>query len=664
MDAKSFLAEFKFVASTPNGVVKLREMILDFAIKGKLTGNISNSEDVSKLLLDIAAYRKQLVLDGEIKRTKPLPDLKSNHFPFSIPKEWCFERLGNVCNVIRGITFPASQKQLLDSADNIACLRTANIQSEVDWSDLIYVDPSFVKREDQWVKQGDTLISMANSYELVGKVSLVRDVKTKSSFGGFISVARPFLIEPEFLFILLRSSYMQNAMRSTASQTTNIANISLKGVLPIPIPIPPTSIQKLIIEKVTELMGVCDKLERQQEQKRQLQNQLRKTSLQSLAEANSPFELEQHWNRVRNNFSILFSSADDTIDFSEHIKELAVKGLLCKSDSNVADLELLHSQRSELLNSYLENKLMRKQKAITVAESDVEYPSNWQLVAFDEIALVTGGVTKGRKLKDRELISCPYLAVANVQRGFLKLTNLKTIDIPIDELEKYAVKPGDLLITEGGDWDKVGRTAIWRSNIENCLHQNHVFKVRVPSGEVLNEWVELVFNSMVGRNYFARASKQTTNLASINMTQLRSFPFPVPPLSQQIEIINIVGTLNKLCSVWKEKYERLNDLSSLFVKEAIANFTGVNTVKKEEPLKVPKTELVSPITLGLNKPSGKDDAPLATLLARQSGKMNANDLWQRFGGEIDAFYAQLKVEVAHGWIAEPETANMLEKDEE
>ncbi|WP_198595357.1 restriction endonuclease subunit S, partial [Vibrio lentus] len=234
------------------------------------------------------------------------------------------------------------------------------------------------------------------------------------------------------------------------------------------------------------------------------------------------------------NFSILFSSAEDTIDFSEHIKELAVKGLLCKSDSNVADLELVHSQRTELLNSYLENKLMRKQKAITVAESNAEYPSNWQLVAFDEIALVTGGVTKGRKLKDRELISCPYLAVANVQRGFFKLTNLKTIDIPIDELEKYAVKPGDLLITEGGDWDKVGRTAIWRSNIENCLHQNHVFKVRVPSGEVLNEWVELVFNSMVGRNYFAGASKKTTNLASINMTQLRSFPFPLPPLSQQI----------------------------------------------------------------------------------------------------------------------------------
>lgn len=140
-------------------------------------------------------------------------------------------------------------------------------------------------------------------------------------------------------------------------------------------------------------------------------------------------------------------------------------------------------------------------------------------------------------MRDKEKITCPYLSVANVQRGYFNLNNLKSIEISKDELAKYQVCEGDILITEGGDWDKVGRTAIWKNNIENCLHQNHVIKARIPSDLIASEWVELVFNSDIGRDYFAGASKQTTNLASINMTQLRSFSLPIPPLEQQKAIL-------------------------------------------------------------------------------------------------------------------------------
>ncbi|MCB5358390.1 restriction endonuclease subunit S [Vibrio lentus] len=648
MDAKQFLAEFGHIANAPDGVKRLRELILHLAVSGYLI-SFESPLDAAPLLESINRQKDEHT-DKKKVIAQQSPPSRAIH---RIPAHWAICRLGDLALTITGGGTPSKSNPSYWGGN----IPWASVK---DLKDFKYLDNTQDHITEDGLKNSSSNLIPAGRVIVCTRMGLGKVLVNRVPVAinqDLKALELPKEVNTDFFMILYKT-------REVNGTGTTVSGIKQAKLLALPSALPPLEEQSRIVAKVDELMALCDKLEEQQKQKRQVQNQLRQTSLQSLAEANSPFDLEQHWHRVMNNFSILFSSAEDTIDFSEHIKELAVKGLLCKSDSNVADLELVHSQRTELLNSYLENKLMRKQKAITVAESNAEYPSNWQLVAFDEIALVTGGVTKGRKLKDRELISCPYLAVANVQRGFFKLTNLKTIDIPIDELEKYAVKPGDLLITEGGDWDKVGRTAIWRSNIENCLHQNHVFKVRVPSGEVLNEWVELVFNSMVGRNYFAGASKKTTNLASINMTQLRSFPFPLPPLSQQIEIINIVGALNKLCSVWKEKYERLNDLSSLFVKEAIATFTGEGTVKKEEPLKVPKTELVSPITLGLNKPSGKDDAPLATLLARQSGKMNANDLWQRFGGEIDAFYAQLKVEVAHGWIAEPEAASMLEKDEE
>jgi type I restriction enzyme, S subunit len=277
-----------------------------------------------------------------------------------------------------------------------------------------------------------------------------------------------------------------------------------------------------------------------------------------------------------------------------------------------------------------------------------------------KVSLSLTNAQRARNLRGRDVVTCPYLAVANVQRGFFKLMNLKTIQIGKNELNKYVVKEGDLLITEGGDWDKVGRTAIWRGAVDNCLHQNHVFKARVPSSSLINEWVELVFNSGVGRDYFAGASKQTTNLASINMTQLRSFSTPIPPPDEQRAILVKLAALTEQARDWREKLERKQRLASLLAGATVAAFTGIDIEQKEEPMKAPQNELVAPLRLG-TAPNIKAQAPLATILARHNGEMSAKDLWQRFGGEIDAFYAQLKTEVAHRWILEPVVAEVREK---
>lgn len=204
-------------------------------------------------------------------------------------------------------------------------------------------------------------------------------------------------------------------------------------------------------------------------------------------------------------------------------------------------------------------------------------------VLLDEVRaiVVIGGVTKGRDLRGKQAIVCPYLTVANVQRGHFKLEGLKSIEISVDEMAKYQVHEGDLLITEGGDWDKVGRTAIWRSDLENCLHQNHVFKARVPSKQLLNEWVELVFNSGIGRDYFAGASKQTTNLASINMTQLRSFALPIPPLDEQQRILSALSSLITHCNEWRRQLERKQALSALLASAVVSSLTGI--AKEQEP---------------------------------------------------------------------------------
>ena len=137
--------------------------------------------------------------------------------------------------------------------------------------------------------------------------------------------------------------------------------------------------------------------------------------------------------------------------------------------------------------------------------------------------------------------------------GLNLVAEVKTVTIDVGELPRFQLQVGDLLITEGGDWDKVGRTCTWRGEIAKCLHQNHVFKARGHTLEWLPAWGELFLNSADARSYFAAAAKQTTNLASINMSELRHLPFPLPPLAEQHRIVVRVEELRRLCAQLRKR---------------------------------------------------------------------------------------------------------------
>jgi len=167
-------------------------------------------------------------------------------------------------------------------------------------------------------------------------------------------------------------------------------------------------------------------------------------------------------------------------------------------------------------------------------------PEDWECVPLHRVAFVQSGTAKGRRLggKVREL---PYLRVANVQDGYVDLTDIKTISIQADEIERYSLKRGDVLFTEGGDFDKLGRGCVWDAQINPCLHQNHVFAVR-PCDGLLSRYLAAVAAGPHGKRYFLNSSKQSTNLASINSSQLKSFPIPIPPLAEQQKIAEILST--------------------------------------------------------------------------------------------------------------------------
>ena len=143
-----------------------------------------------------------------------------------------------------------------------------------------------------------------------------------------------------------------------------------------------------------------------------------------------------------------------------------------------------------------------------------------------------------RKTGDAQLTTGPYLAVVNVQDGFIEMEPLKSIDATDKELERYRLVHGDILLTEGGDPDKLGRGAVWTAPVDPCIHQKHVFRVRVTDEKVTPEFLSRLLGSTRGKRYFLRMAKQTTGIASINMTQLRNFPILEPPLSLQKEYLS------------------------------------------------------------------------------------------------------------------------------
>ncbi len=651
MDAQRFLAEFGHIANAPGGISKLRELVLQLAIFGKLTGRVADDTSALELIEANKISQESLVAQKLLKRRlAPKPVIESDH-PWMLPAGWAWTRLGAVTNY--------------------------GDAPKIEFEDV---------KEDTWVLELEDIEK--GTSRLIAKV-LARKRRFKSTKNGFPAGAvlygklRPYLdkvlvadspgvcsteISPISFFENIDAGYLRWYLKSpyfityadSSTYGMNLPRLGTDSAREALFAFPPQKEQSLIVAKVDELMALCDKLEAQQQARRKLQNVLRQSTLQAVASATSPHELKATWARLSENFGRLFHTPEDVDDVVAELKNLAVRGLLAEASEAPPDLDAIKADCSRLRAQYITGGLIRRQKLVGMAECEEIYPDHWAVTAFDEVAVVIGGVTKGRDLRGKQVMVCPYLAVANVQRGHFKLEGLKSIEIAADELAKYQVHEGDLLITEGGDWDKVGRTAIWRGGIENCLHQNHVFKARVPSGQLLNEWVELVFNSGIGRDYFAGASKQTTNLASINMTQVRSFALPIPPLDEQQRILSVLSELTTHCNKWRRQLERKQAMSALLASAVVSSFTGITIEQEEEPMKAPQTELIAPLRLG-TAPDIKAQAPLATTLARHNGEMSAKDLWQRFGGEIDAFYAQLKTEVARGWILEPTPAEMREK---
>ena len=194
-------------------------------------------------------------------------------------------------------------------------------------------------------------------------------------------------------------------------------------------------------------------------------------------------------------------------------------------------------------------------------------PMDWPTYQLADMADIVSGITKGRKTKEQDLIEVPYMAVSNVKDGYIDWTTIKTIWATQSEIDQYRLLPDDVLMTEGGDPDKLGRGAIIQNPLENCIHQNHIFRVRLNENIILPVYFAEFLQHQKAKQYFLRCAKQTTGIASINMTQLKELPTLVPPRALQKDFTNTVEQINKSKLTIQQSLDKLEVLKKALMQQ-------------------------------------------------------------------------------------------------
>ncbi|MGY3915955.1 restriction endonuclease subunit S [Aeromonas australiensis] len=538
------------------GIKKLRELILELAVRGKLVPQDPSDEPASVLLERIAAEKTRLVKEGKIKKPKALPEIAEEDKPFELPEGWEWARFDEIINqeypISYGVLVPGESEEggvpfvrISDIAiDNPPSLPEKNISKSVD--------ANYARTR---LNGGEILMAVVGS---IGKLGVVPDSWRGANIARALCRIVPVReVSKNYILHLLKSEFMQNNFkgdtRTLAQPTLNVGLIKNSVT-----PIPPFKAQQRIEAKVDQLMALCDQLEQQSEAQLAAHHTLVAALLATLSDSGDAEELAQNWARLSTHFDTLFTTEASIDALKQTILQLAVMGKLVPQDPSDEPASVLLERIAAEKAQLVKEKKIKKEKplpAISEDEKPFELPQGWAWCRFEDIVDIQSGITKGRKLTNRVLTTVPYLSVANVQRGYVDVTGIKSVELPIDEVEKYQVLTGDLLITEGGDWDKVGRTAIWADEMPYVAHQNHVFKARKFLQEQDESWLEMFLNGPSARDYFAGSSKQTTNLASINKTQLRGCLIAIPPKNEKSCIVAKVDELMALCDQLKSRLQ-------------------------------------------------------------------------------------------------------------
>ncbi|MHB2216401.1 restriction endonuclease subunit S [Raoultella ornithinolytica] len=529
------------------GIKKLRELILELAVRGKLVPQDPNDEPASELLKRIAAEKAELVKQGKIKKPKPLPEISEEEKPFELPVGWEWVALQEICtleNGDRSKNYP-NKSTLVETGIpfvNAGHLENGNIRQE----DMTFITPEhFSILSSGKFLDGDILFCLRGS---LGKSAIVQNLSGAiASSLVIVRVFKPTFNKYIHLYFDAPLSYDFINKYDNGTAQPNLAATDLARFL---VPLPPLDEQSRIVNKITELMILCDQLEKHSLTSLDAHQQLVETLLSTLTDSQNADELAENWARISEHFDTLFTTEASIDALKQTILQLAVMGKLVPQDPN-------DEPASELLNRIAQEKAqlvkdgkIKKQKPlppISDEEKPFKTPNNWEWVRFGEIGEIKGGGTPSKNNSEFWEGDIPWISPKDMKVDYISKSELTISQEAVQNSSVTLISEGSLLFVVRG------------------MILAHTFPVAIVKKEAtINQDMKAISTDLYHPDFLIkmmqacstrvlslvdRSSHGTCKLVS---DKLFSLVLPLPPLKEQLRISSEVDSFISYCEKLKK----------------------------------------------------------------------------------------------------------------
>ncbi|MDF0650044.1 MAG: restriction endonuclease subunit S [Nitrospira sp.] len=522
MTPERLLQHFEQISDAPDAIARLRRFILDLAVRGKLVEQDPRDEPASKLLDRIRAEKARLVYAGEIKKGKPLLDVEEDEIPFGIPANWQWVRLNDITSYIQRGKSPE-----YTTGEGLPVISQKCVQwGGLDLDSAKSITPESIEEYEpiRFLRRDDLLWNSTGT-GTIGRVVKVKEPPRKLVCDSHVTVVRCLEVDAEYIRSWLRSDHVYAVIEDRAAGSTNQVELTSQLAMNQVVPLPPLVEQQRIVAKVDELMALCDRLEAAQAERESQRDRLVASSLNRLNNGADLDAFRDHARFYFNHLPPLTTRPEHIQQLRQTILNLAVRGKIVAQDPSDEHAPEFGIEKETAEANRIQLRL----------------PSSWTWTRVENVA----ESRLGKMLDKAKNSGKPYryLRNTNVHWFNIKLEELKVLRIEADEVKKYVLRNGDVLICEGGHG--IGRTAVWRGTEPKILFQKALHRVR--PGPALNSdffsyCICVYFHSGVLQTYFTGVG-----IPHFTGVALSKLVFPLPPLAEQHRIVAKVDELLALC---------------------------------------------------------------------------------------------------------------------
>ncbi|WP_136516224.1 restriction endonuclease subunit S [Geomonas edaphica] len=545
MTPQQFFDNFGHLADAPNGIKKLRELILQLAVRGKLVPQDPADEPAAKLLERIRAEKARLASEKRARNAELLSSVPVDCGPYDLPNGWEWVSIGEVAIIQGGKRLPAGATFSEQPTSHIYIQVTNMKNGTILAQNLKYVsDAVFDEIRRYTINKQDLYITIAGTIAQPGEVPEMFDGMNLTENAAKL-VFRS--INKRFFLTALQSEPMQSQFREKTNQLAQ-PKLALKRIADALVPLPPLAEQGRIVAKINQLMALCDELEARQQKSQKKLLRLNNAVLDRLTSASGSDDYDAARRLVRDSFDLLYTTTETIGKLRQAILQLAVQGKLVQQDPTAEPAtKLLERIRVEKARLVKEKKIRNAEQLTPVAPESAPYkvPHSWEWVRLGELREI---VEYGTSQKAHDVPrGVPILRMNNIVGGGVLLSNLKYVESTIDELPKLYLRENDLLFNRTNSYELVGKTGIFKGESDKFTFASYLIRVRLLN--LINpQYVNLVMNSPFFRSTQIEPEvTQQCGQANFNGTKLINTLIPLPPVLEQQHIVEKVDHLMALC---------------------------------------------------------------------------------------------------------------------